>query len=313
VIEEREAENVDVEEREFHPVANLFPLLEGEGFEALVEDIRVHGLRHAVVLHEGKIVDGRNRYRACRAAGIAPRYQEWDGEGSLVAFSVSENMRRRDLTPPQKAAVAVDLLPLLREEALERKAQGGRGGFRASVGEGSMDVEDAGEMRADEDKAFLPYLGQARDQAGSMVGVSPRYVSDATRVKKNAPAAFEELRAGTITMPQATVIARAPVDERPSMTAQTVARNAAPPTPRQPRTGEPLHRARMGKLTIDERARYEATVYRSLRALPWRALEALLEFGLLENMTTKTLLRLCREVRQDKGMDSTEGARDGSR
>jgi len=60
----------------------------------------------------------------------------------------------------------------------------------------------------------LGYLGSAENQAGQMVGVSHGYVAEAARVKKSAPAAFEELRAGTITMPQATVIARAPVDER---------------------------------------------------------------------------------------------------
>ncbi len=72
----------------------------------------------------------------------------------------------------------------------------------------------AGEMRADQGVSILTPLGKARDQAGNMVGVSNGYVAYAARVKKDAPAAFEELRAGTITMPQATVIARAPVDER---------------------------------------------------------------------------------------------------
>jgi len=70
-------------------------------------------------------------------------------------------------------------------------------------------LEGAGEMRADEGPAKMPHLGDARDQVGDMVGVSPRYVSYAARVKEDAPAAFEELRAGTITMPQAKVIARA--------------------------------------------------------------------------------------------------------
>ena len=43
-----------------HPLATIFPLLEGAAF---FDDIRAHGVREKLVLFEGKI-DGRNRYRA---------------------------------------------------------------------------------------------------------------------------------------------------------------------------------------------------------------------------------------------------------
>ena len=54
----------------FHPLANVFPLLAGEEFDALVADIQASGLREAIWLYEGQILDGRNRYRACQA--LAP-------------------------------------------------------------------------------------------------------------------------------------------------------------------------------------------------------------------------------------------------
>ena len=61
-----------------HPYANIFPLLEGEEFTALVASVRASGLVHPIVLFETKILDGRNRWNACEAAAM-PR----DSESSI--------------------------------------------------------------------------------------------------------------------------------------------------------------------------------------------------------------------------------------
>jgi ParB-like chromosome segregation protein Spo0J len=54
----------------YHSIADVFPLLEQGEFDALVADIQQYGLREPVVLFEGKILDGRNRYRASLQAGV---------------------------------------------------------------------------------------------------------------------------------------------------------------------------------------------------------------------------------------------------
>ncbi len=53
----------------FHPIANLFPLIEGNAFDDLVADVGENGLRVLIVIHGGQILDGRNRYRAMVASG----------------------------------------------------------------------------------------------------------------------------------------------------------------------------------------------------------------------------------------------------
>ena len=81
----------------FHPVADLFPLMQGDEFDAHVADIREHGLREPIWLHkDGSIIDGRNRYRACVKIGIEPQTRTYTGpDTGLVAFVVSMNLQRR--------------------------------------------------------------------------------------------------------------------------------------------------------------------------------------------------------------------------
>ena len=46
----------------FHPLANLFPLLDGEEFDAFVADIKAHGLRQRIVLCGCTLHEKNNRF-----------------------------------------------------------------------------------------------------------------------------------------------------------------------------------------------------------------------------------------------------------
>lgn len=108
-------ENMNLATLEFHELANEFPLISEEETQQLAEDIKKNGLIEPVVLFEGKILDGRNRYNACKLAGrklgesdVVQFEEEYD-EDDPVVFVISKNIRRRHLTVGQRAAVAAEL------------------------------------------------------------------------------------------------------------------------------------------------------------------------------------------------------------
>jgi hypothetical protein len=178
---------------EFHEVSSVFPPMGERDYQALKTDIAQNGLKQPVIVHENKIVDGRQRYRACLELGIEPRLVEWYGEGSLVSFAVSMNLHRRHLTTSQRALLAADLRPLFDMEA--RSRQGTRTDLGANLREGEK--------------------GKASAQVAEIVGVSARSVETASRVRQRAvPELVEAVRRGDVPVSTAALIADlAPEDQ----------------------------------------------------------------------------------------------------
>ncbi len=176
-----------------HPFANLFPLLEGEDLQRLADDIRENGLHHPIVLYQEKILDGRNRYRACEIAGVeldARDFSEFNGtDDEALALVISLNVTRRHLTTVVRATVAAQLFDHEKVKAAERR----KAGVRLNLAEG----------------------GKAVEVAGSRVGVAAENVRLAVKVRRKAPDVFDAMAAGQIrSMPEAVKLSRLPDGQR---------------------------------------------------------------------------------------------------
>jgi N6-adenosine-specific RNA methylase IME4 len=102
---------------EFHPLANLFPLLEGAAFDALRDDIKANGVRARLTKLDGKLLDGRNRWRAAEAGGVAiptNMIRQFDSatQGDPLTWVLSMNLHRRHLDESQRAMVMARLAKL---------------------------------------------------------------------------------------------------------------------------------------------------------------------------------------------------------
>ena len=100
---------ISMEKFLYHKASLVFPLMQGHELKILVEDIKQNGLRQAVVLYEQRILDGRNRYRACLRAGVKPRFEQFTGDDP-VAYVISVNAARRHLTNVQKRMAIKELM-----------------------------------------------------------------------------------------------------------------------------------------------------------------------------------------------------------
>lgn len=188
-------------EYEFHKIAGIFPLIEGDEFKELVEDIRKHGQIDPIWLYEGKILDGRNRYRACREAGVEPKVEQYTGDDP-VGFSWSKNTVRRQLTPSQRATAVAAMAPLLKAEA--KKRQGKRTDLLPNLAGSSNHRDDAD--------------GGTRATVARMAGVSPTMagaamaLTEKAKTDPEAQAMVEKVKRGEVTVNAATAALKGDAD-----------------------------------------------------------------------------------------------------
>lgn len=128
-----------------HPVASLFPLMEGEAFEELKQSLRDYGQQEPIVVHNGVLIDGvvhdnvlldgRNRERACLELGIEPRIVPYTGKIPIEDFILNANLHRRHLTDDQRIMIVTGALRIKEAEAAKaRQIEGGKRGKEGGRG-----------------------------------------------------------------------------------------------------------------------------------------------------------------------------------
>jgi hypothetical protein len=152
---------------------------------ALSANVKAVGLLNPIVLLDNKVLDGRNRLRACLQASVEPHFVEYSSTISPVEWVLSQNSQRRQLTPSQRARIALAATNLLAAEAKQRQlAAQNNDAARAVV-------------------ATLPEqasAGRSRDKAAALVGCSPRLVQDIKLIAHHAPALLAQIESGAMTV-----------------------------------------------------------------------------------------------------------------
>jgi N6-adenosine-specific RNA methylase IME4/ParB-like chromosome segregation protein Spo0J len=188
---------------DLHDLCKLFPPMPEDQFNSLIDSIRDHGLLTPIMLHDGKILDGRHRYKACINLGIEPSFEEYEGDDAL-GYVIALNLSRRHLDESQRAMIGARI---------------------ANLKVGDNQYKEGG-------KIFLP-TSVSNLEAAKRMSVSDMAVKQAKKVlKQGAPELADAVDSGQIAVSVASKIAnldheqqaQVMADPRPDQAIKKIAR-----------------------------------------------------------------------------------------
>jgi DNA modification methylase/ParB-like chromosome segregation protein Spo0J len=190
---------------ESHEYANLFPMMLDDDFSQLKTSMSESGYDESlpIVLFNGLILDGRNRYKAANELNVTPLFTEFTGtDEQALSFVLRHNLNRRHLNASQKAALAVKLLPIFEEQAKAR--QGKRTDLKdnettdivANLPQSEIVKDSPAIERIKENTVSI----KSREQAAAVTGASARYVSEVKKIAEESPELFKQIESGQKTI-----------------------------------------------------------------------------------------------------------------
>lgn len=265
-----------------HPYANLFPLIEGQEFYDLAEDIRVNGLRDRIDMLGEQILDGRNRYRALvwlitTGEALGPGWgegSEWgalhlegkaltadmlrpeswffwpfqpDIHGDPLDYVLSKNLSRRHLNDDQRRLIAAELVTMGK----------GRPGKMPQI------------------------AGFSRERAAAALSTDIAGVERArTVIAKAAPEVVEAVKSGAVSVAAAAEIASQPAERQAEIVAALPRDETGRLTPEVKKALAPVIkeiRAEKVAAKKERRESREQDLGRKLQALPEKSFGVAIE------------------------------------
>lgn len=168
---------------------NIFPAAKAEDYNRLRDDICDNGYdsKQPIIIYEGQVLDGWNRWCACAELKINPPTCQFDGDESEAIGLVMRTNKRRNLNSGQWATIAVEADDIM----VAIKAKRGRSEKGQIIAPLSKDQR------------------RTNHKAAQLFNTNRTYVNQAAKIKQAAPDVFERVKAGKMTMQDAAKAVRA--------------------------------------------------------------------------------------------------------
>jgi len=168
---------------------NIFPAAKAEDYNRLRDDIRDNGYdsNQPIIIYEGEVLDGWNRWTACLELKINPLTRQFDGDESEAIGLVMRTNKRRNLNSGQWATIAVEAEDITKaiSEQSDKRMKAGKSNPSQKIDQGSRNEQ------------------RSTHKAAEIFNTNRTYVSQAAKIKQAAPDVFEKVKAGKMTMQDA--------------------------------------------------------------------------------------------------------------
>ncbi len=176
---------------------NVFPEMSSEDYDRLRNDIEVNGYDESqpIWIYQEQILDGWNRYRACNELAVEPTIEQFTGNDIEAINFVMRTNKRRNLNSGQWACIAIEAEHIVEaiREAVEKER-------RQKQAETQATTKTSGAITE-----LIPPQpinkrdNETRTKVANIFNTNERYVSEATKLKKESPETYEQVKAGNKT------------------------------------------------------------------------------------------------------------------
>lgn len=183
---------------------NIFPEAKAEDFNRLRDDIAQNGYdqKQPVVIYQDAILDGWNRWIACRELKITPATRQFEGNDADAIAYVMRTNKRRNLNSGQWATIAVEAEDIMKAIAEQVEKERREKQKANAANQHSSALREIIPPSQKEKRKAVEKLAEAFNSNGN-------YVKQAKKIKQAAPEVFEKVKAGKMTMQDAARAVRA--------------------------------------------------------------------------------------------------------
>jgi N6-adenosine-specific RNA methylase IME4 len=106
---------------------SLIPALSSDEFMQLEANCIREGIRDAIIIWQGVIIDGHNRYEIATKHGLKYKTEEkvFESENDVKEWMINNQFGRRNLSNYQRSVLALQLEEVFREKAKEKQKESG--------------------------------------------------------------------------------------------------------------------------------------------------------------------------------------------